>query len=64
MGEEPDACVRCRYSVVSEGGGMECHFGPPTAIDALTSIWPTVRPDKWCGKFKPEEFIEDGKPAD
>jgi hypothetical protein len=50
-----ERCYRCMYSRGVDGM-FECHRRPPQLVyddetRALTSTWPNVDEDEWCGDF-------------
>ena len=50
--EVASACRRCRFAEVVRNG-YECRRNPPAFLQARpgASVWPSVRPDDWCGEF-------------
>jgi hypothetical protein len=53
-----EKCVDCRNFEKKEANAGLCRFNPPATHIELVSknrtvwaIWPTVKPDDWCGKF-------------
>ncbi len=53
-------CKICKYwkgDKDKRGKDMEigqCRINPPTVVNSVlhNAMWPTSRPDDWCGQFK------------
>ena len=43
-----ESCAGCWFSRSFDV--LRCHRNPPSAAD---ETWPEVRPEHWCGEFKP-----------
>ena len=35
----------------------ECRYNPPIAVGGLSSMFPGVKPDDWCGKWKARGWL-------
>lgn len=50
--QDEAACRNCRFSLlVAKADGL-CRRAPPVALvceDGVTTEWPRVQPDDWCG---------------
>lgn len=66
---ENEYCKNCYYS--RKKGTMWCHFNPPRVFvwatgkyadapfikNAVSSLWPVVKEEDWCGRYKSIEDI-------
>ena len=49
----PDQCDNCKFykpRVYGTATVYECRYADPIAVGG-SGIWPTVKPDDWCGKW-------------
>ena len=64
-------CGNCEFAAGPTGEpafGYECHLNPPAVWrkDPALQHWPRVRPDDWCGRFRPRDrgYIPAGERTD
>ena len=57
-------CIGCNYYFHDQEGGPihlgECRYNPPVRVmigSRLPSLFPEVRPEHWCGKWKARGWL-------
>jgi hypothetical protein len=57
--EPQHICKECRHVHLKRAEGLFCRRYPPTPVyeyqsGAISSNWPEVDPQFWCGEFAPQ----------
>ena len=56
------SCSACNYCYSGRNWKgvevfTECRYNPPVAVNGLSSVFPRVEPDDWCGKWKARGWL-------
>jgi hypothetical protein len=59
-----DRVARCRDCVFYDSSTSDCHRCPPSFVllgdDKVTTLFPRVEEDDWCGEFKDRHELAGG----